>query len=106
MLLANEEHNDSSVVFVGMMSPNVSSDSLIYVGTTQAKMEPGIENKNDGAVKAEANNNNNNDDAELLQILNPFLSMNLNPTPVQRKYIEIARLCSFVCCAGIINQSQ
>lgn len=76
-------HNDSSsVIFVGIMSPNVSSDSLIYVGTTQAKIEASIENANVGAVKNEADNN---DDAELSQILNSFLSMNLNSTPVQRK---------------------
>lgn len=66
-------HNDSSVIFVGEMSPDVSSSSVIYVGTTQAKAEP-----NDGgsAVKEEANNND--DDAGLSQILNSFLTMNLN----------------------------
>lgn len=77
-------NNDSSVIFVGEMSPNVSSDSVIYVGTTQAKREPN-DVDNNGAVKEETNNN---DDAELSQILNSFLTMNLNSPPIQSEFIQ------------------
>lgn len=86
LLIGNGLHNDSSsVIFVGEMSPNVSSNSVIYVGTTQAKPEPNNDEGTD-AVKEEANNNA--DDAELSQILNSFISMNLNTTLNQSKHNE------------------
>ena len=82
--ISNLLANDSSVIFVSSTSPNVSSDSVIFVGMTTAKIESEIEIEKASPMKTE---NNNNDDAELSEILDSFLAMNLNTTPVQRKCV-------------------
>lgn len=69
---------------MGTLSPNVSSDSVIYIGTTLVKTEANVGTENAAAIKMEGGGN---DDAELSQILDSFLSMNLNTTPIQREYI-------------------